>query len=124
IPQRLHLPLIFLRGLSLVPAIYGLYSISDANNIAERNAGGIFELRSTELDYWLGAMWCCVAGIWSYWLADGLMHRWLFYYEVSSAIIRLISLQAINWVITALVISHYGPDEPVWSWLVCSLVLA
>ncbi|CAJ0745935.1 22477_t:CDS:1, partial [Entrophospora sp. SA101] len=55
IPQRLHLPLIFLRGLSLVPAIYGLYSISDANNIAERNAGGIFELRSTELDYWLGA---------------------------------------------------------------------
>ncbi|RIA97649.1 Glycosyltransferase Family 31/32 protein [Glomus cerebriforme] len=52
------------------------------------------------------------------------MRRWLFYYEVSSAIIRLISLQAINWVITAFVITHYGPDEPIWTWIVCSAVLA
>ena len=52
------------------------------------------------------------------------MRRWLFYYEVSSAIIRLISLQAINWVITAFVIKHYGPDEPIWAWMICSVVLA
>lgn len=65
-----------------------------------------------------------MAGLWSYWLADGLMRRWLFYYEVSSAIIRLISLQAINWVITAFVITHYGPDEPIWAWMICSVVLA
>jgi hypothetical protein len=65
-----------------------------------------------------------LAGLWSYWLADGLMRRWLFYYEVSSAIIRLISLQAINWVITALVVTHYGPDEPIWAWMICSVVLA
>ncbi|CAJ0830429.1 11377_t:CDS:2 [Entrophospora sp. SA101] len=125
IPRKLHLPLVFLRGLSLVPASYGLFSlISAINNIAERDAGGVLELRSTKLDYLLGALWCFVSGIWSYWLADGLMRRWLFYYEVSSAIIRLISLQAINWVITALVVSHYGPDEPTWSWVICGIVLA
>ncbi|CAG8590958.1 8952_t:CDS:2, partial [Scutellospora calospora] len=92
-------------------------------HISLRDGGNVLEL-STKLDYWLGAMWCLLAGLWSYWLADGLMRRWLFYYEVTSAIIRLISLQAINWVVTAFVISHYGHDEPVWTWVICSVVLA
>ncbi|CAG8729828.1 35302_t:CDS:2, partial [Racocetra persica] len=110
--------------LSLVPASYSFISfIYAASQVPSRKAGNALEL-STELDYWLGAMWCLLAGLWSYWLADGLMRRWLFYYEVTSAIIRLISLQAINWVVTAFVISHYGHDEPVWTWVICSIVLA
>ncbi|CAG8443598.1 4218_t:CDS:2 [Funneliformis mosseae] len=125
IPRRLHLPFFILRGSSLVPASYGVFScILSASYVNKRDASNILELRSTELDYWLGAMWCLLAGLWSYWLADGLMNRWLFYYEVGSTIFRLISLQAINWVITAFVITHYGPDEPIWSWMFCSVVLA
>ncbi|CAG8570417.1 8842_t:CDS:2 [Diversispora eburnea] len=124
IPRKLHLPLFLLRGLSLVPASYGFISyIIAAEHVPFRDSGGLLELRSTELDYWLGAMWCLLSGLWSYWLADGLMRRWLFYYEVTSIIIRLISLQAINWVVTAFVVTHYGPDEPVWAWVVCSIVL-
>ncbi|CAG8765244.1 19937_t:CDS:2, partial [Dentiscutata erythropus] len=121
VPRRLHNILFLLRGLSLVPAGYSFISFIYAASKAP--ADNVLEL-STELDYWLGAMWCLLAGLWSYWLADGLMRRWLFYYEITSAIIRLISLQAINWVITAFVISNYGHDEPVWTWVICSIVLA
>ncbi|CAG8439059.1 1096_t:CDS:2 [Acaulospora morrowiae] len=150
---KLRPPLFILRALSLVPASYCFISfIVAANQVTLHEAGNLTESKCTELDYWLGAMWwfievcnisyrrdvlnvsgqfmkfrlteCLLAGLWSYWLADGLMRRWIFHYEVSSAIIRLISLQAINWVITAFVVSHYGSDEPVMAWVVCSIVLA
>ncbi|CAG8474599.1 7062_t:CDS:2, partial [Ambispora gerdemannii] len=78
--------------------------------------------KSTKLDFGLGCMWCALSGLWSYWLADGLMRRWLFHYEIRNTIIRLISLQAINWVVTALVASHLGSDEPLRTWIIVVLV--
>ncbi|CAG8504976.1 14501_t:CDS:2 [Ambispora leptoticha] len=52
------------------------------------------------------------------------MRRWLFHYEIRNTIIRLISLQAINWVVTALVASHLGSDEPLRTWIIVVLVFA
>ena len=58
IPRRFYLPLFFLRGLSIVPATYSFFTcISHASYVNERDANGVLELRSTKLDYWLGAIW-------------------------------------------------------------------
>ncbi|KAG9289149.1 hypothetical protein G9A89_022458 [Geosiphon pyriformis] len=125
IPRKYHLPLYILRALSLVPSTYGLYCLfTFAKGLNKRSAGDLLLLKSTKLDFWLGGMWCSLSSLWSFWLADGLMRRWLFHYEIRNTIIRLISLQAINWVVTALVASHFGPDEPLWTWIVVILVFA
>ncbi|GES89551.1 beta-1,3-galactosyltransferase 6-like [Rhizophagus clarus] len=129
IPRRFYLPLFFLRGLSIVPATYSFFScISYANYVNERDADGFLELRSTELDYWLGATWfnSNKTSFRKPFILQNfeIIIKCIFSKMVSSAIIRLISLQAINWVITAIVITHYGPDEPIWAWMICSVVLA
>ncbi|CAG8478486.1 9171_t:CDS:2 [Paraglomus occultum] len=124
VPKKYHLLLFFLRASSLVPASYAcamfLYGVDD---LSTHYAKGL-AVKITWIDYLIACMWCMLAGLWSYWLADSLMRRWIFYYKVSSAIIRLISLQAINWVATSYVASHYGPDQPVWTWIVVSCILA
>lgn len=53
-----------------------------------------------------------------------MTRRWLFQYEVSSAVIRLIVLNALSWVITAWIYKTHGPDQPVWTWMIiCAILL-
>ncbi|CAO3631705.1 unnamed protein product [Cunninghamella blakesleeana] len=53
-----------------------------------------------------------------------MTRRWLYQYEVSSAVIRLIVLNALSWVITAWIYKIYGPDQPVWTWMIiCTILL-
>ncbi|PKY52086.1 hypothetical protein RhiirA4_17213 [Rhizophagus irregularis] len=71
IPRRFYLPLFFLRGLSIVPATYSFFScISYANYVNERDADGFLELRSTELDYWLGSIW----------VSSLILHKYFIFY--------------------------------------------
>ncbi|RUP48353.1 galactosyltransferase-domain-containing protein [Jimgerdemannia flammicorona] len=69
-------------------------------------------------------MKCGLAGFWSWILTTSMMRRWLYHYELSNAIVRLVTLTAINWSMSAYVTSHYGHDQPIWAWMViCHLLL-
>lgn len=46
-----------------------------------------------------------------------MLRRWLHHYELSSAIVRLITLNVINWSVSAFLSSHYGIDQPIWKWM-------
>ncbi|OAD03602.1 glycosyltransferase family 31 protein [Mucor lusitanicus CBS 277.49] len=51
-----------------------------------------------------------------------MLKRWLHYYEISSAIVRLITLNVINWSVSAYLSSHYGIDQPIWKWMTVCLI--
>lgn len=57
-------------------------------------------------------------------MASGLLRRWLVYYDVTPAAVRLISLQAICWPLTRITLSVVGWDQPVLGWLVCGVSAA
>ncbi|KAL1922145.1 uncharacterized protein VTP21DRAFT_10787 [Calcarisporiella thermophila] len=125
IPRRFHLPLLFLRVLSLAPAAYGaLRNLSLARSLAWRNNSSLLAVKSTEMDFYLGAAWCCLAGLWSWWLTNGMLRRWFYHYELGNVMVRLLTLVAVYWALTVFVTSHYGPDQPVWAWMVICLLLA
>lgn len=52
-----------------------------------------------------------------------MMRRWIFHYEMSSAIVRLITFIVITWCISAYVGSHNGPDQPIRTWMVNCFIL-
>jgi len=64
-----------------------------------------------------------LAGYWSWILTTSMMRRWLYHYELSNAIVRLVTLTAINWSISAFINSHYGPDAPIWIWMTICFIL-
>jgi hypothetical protein len=66
---------------------------------------------------------CMLAGYWSWILTTSMMRRWLYHYELSNAIVRLVTLTAINWSISAFISSHYGPDAPIWIWMTICFIL-
>ncbi|KAI7862153.1 galactosyltransferase-domain-containing protein [Spinellus fusiger] len=66
---------------------------------------------------------CVLAGYWSWILTTSMLRRWLYHYELSSAIVRLVTLIFINWSCSAFISSHYGSDEPIWKWMTICLIL-
>jgi hypothetical protein len=51
-----------------------------------------------------------------------MLKRWLHHYELSSAIVRLITLTVINWSVSAYLSSQYGIDQPIWQWMTICLI--
>jgi hypothetical protein len=39
-------------------------------------------------------------------------------------IIRLITFQAVNWTVTSCIAARFGPDQPIWTWVAVSCILA
>jgi hypothetical protein len=52
-----------------------------------------------------------------------MMRRWIFHYEMSSAIVRLITFIVITWSISAWVNSRNGPDQPIRTWMINCFIL-
>ncbi|ORY98451.1 hypothetical protein BCR43DRAFT_404520, partial [Syncephalastrum racemosum] len=53
-----------------------------------------------------------------------MLRRWLYHYELSNAMVRLVTLTVINWSVSAFVSSYYGDDQPIWKWMtICSILL-
>ncbi|KAI9313646.1 galactosyltransferase-domain-containing protein [Dichotomocladium elegans] len=126
VPRRYHLPLILLRTLSLIPSVLGIfYNTQSACNVPLRDSGGALLLQSTQSDYWTANIWCALAGYWSWILTTSMMRRWLYHYEISSAIVRLVTLTVINWSISAFVNSTLDPDQPIAVWMaICFILLS
>jgi hypothetical protein len=52
-----------------------------------------------------------------------MMRRWIFHYEMSSAIVRLITFIVITWSISAWVNSRNGPEQPIRTWMINCFIL-
>ncbi|KAG0180567.1 hypothetical protein DFQ29_000420 [Apophysomyces sp. BC1021] len=52
-----------------------------------------------------------------------MLRRWLYHYELSNAVVRLVTLTVINWSVSAFVSSHYGLDQPIWKWMTICFIL-
>lgn len=53
-----------------------------------------------------------------------MVRRWLYQYEVSNAVIRLVIMNGLNWTLSTWICRLYGPDQPVVTWMViCSVLL-
>lgn len=52
-----------------------------------------------------------------------MMRRWIFHYEMSSAIVRLITFIVITWSISAWVNSLNGPEQPIRTWIINCFIL-
>lgn len=61
-------------------------------------------------------------GFWMHSLAAGLLRRWLAYYGLYSAMLRLISLQAICWPLSHVIIRHFPGSTtcPLLGWATAS----
>ncbi|GAN07125.1 beta-1,3-galactosyltransferase 6-like [Mucor ambiguus] len=122
VPRRLRLPILLLRLLCLVPSIIGVYNNILHSSIQSSEHSGLFENKSTPLIHKVALLWCILAGYWSWILTTSMLKRWLHYYEISSAIVRLITLNVINWSVSAYLSSHYGIDQPIWKWMTVCLI--
>lgn len=53
-----------------------------------------------------------------------MVRRWLYQYEVSNAVIRLVILNGLNWTLTTWISRLNGPDQPVVTWMIiCGVLL-
>ncbi|CAO3589075.1 unnamed protein product [Absidia cylindrospora] len=53
-----------------------------------------------------------------------MVRRWLYQYEVSNAMIRLVILNGLNWTLTTWICRFNGPDQPVVTWMIiCGVLL-
>ncbi|KAI7852559.1 hypothetical protein BDC45DRAFT_182140 [Circinella umbellata] len=125
VPRRLHLPLILLRLLCLIPAGFGLIrSTTRAWSQPLYDETGIFKNKTTPLIYSVALLWCVLAGYWSWILTTSMLRRWLYHYEISNALVRLVTLTVVNWSVSAFIGSYYGADQPLWQWMtVCFILL-
>ncbi|KAI9498277.1 galactosyltransferase-domain-containing protein [Zychaea mexicana] len=124
VPRRYHLPIILLRTLCFIPSVLGtLYNTQQAWGVPIRDSGGAITLKSTESDYWVASIWCVLAGYWSWILTTSMMRRWLYHYEISNAIVRLLTLTFVNWSISAFVCSKIESDRPIRIWMTICLIL-
>ncbi|KAI8072935.1 hypothetical protein BC940DRAFT_344281 [Gongronella butleri] len=115
VPRRYKLPVILLRGLSLIPALLGFsYNSKSAWRVAERDAGGAIYLYNNQPDYWVATLWCALAGYWSWVLMTSMIRRWLYHYEVNHAIVRLLTLIVILWSMSAFISSRGGSPTKIW----------
>ncbi|KAI7905645.1 uncharacterized protein BX663DRAFT_288986 [Cokeromyces recurvatus] len=122
VPRRFHLPIALLRLLCIIPALIGVY-----NNITtpftNDDYSGLFQHKSSPLTHKVALLWCILAGYWSWVLTTSMLRRWLYHYEISSTIVRLITLNVINWSVSAYLSSRYGIDQPIWKWMTICMIL-
>ncbi|KAI8980503.1 galactosyltransferase-domain-containing protein [Pilobolus umbonatus] len=125
IPRRSKRAIDALRTLSLIPSFLGfLYNNRQALYVPVRDAGGAIIIQSSQVDYIVASFWCALAGYWNWILTTSMMRRWIFHYEISNAIVRLITFIIITWCISAYVSSKNGPDQPIRTWMInCSMLL-
>ncbi|KAI8354190.1 galactosyltransferase-domain-containing protein [Blakeslea trispora] len=113
-----------LRTLSLIPSFLGfLYNSQQALHVPFRDAGGAVILQSSQIDYIVASFWCALAGYWNWILTTSMMRRWIFHYEISNAIVRLITFIVITWSISAWVNTRNGPEQPVRTWMINCFIL-
>ncbi|CAG8479097.1 8038_t:CDS:2 [Paraglomus brasilianum] len=120
--RKRRLLLFSVRTLSLVPASYACVSFAERVSAVddEYESSGVVVIW---LEYTIACMWCFLASLWSYWLNDSLTRRWLSY-EAGGAIRRLVVFQVLNLIATIYVASRFGFDQPIWTWVAISCILA
>ncbi|ORX49142.1 hypothetical protein DM01DRAFT_1309198 [Hesseltinella vesiculosa] len=124
VPRRYKIPVILLRGLSLIPALLGFsYNSKSAWRVAERDAGGAVFLYNNQPDYWVATLWCALAGYWSWVLMTSMIRRWLYHYEVNHALVRLLTLIVLNWSISAYISSRGGSPTKIWMTICFALLI-
>lgn len=142
VPRNSKIAIDALRTLSLIPTFLGfLYNSRQALQVPLRDAGGAVILQSSQVDYVVANFWvntrfhkrftisnimklqCALAGYWNWILTTSMMRRWIFHYEMSSAIVRLITFIVITWSISAWVTSRNGPDQPIRTWIINCFIL-
>ncbi|KAI8643467.1 hypothetical protein BD408DRAFT_451244 [Parasitella parasitica] len=124
VPRKSKIVIDALRTLSLIPTFLGfLYNSKQAFYVPLRDAGGAVILQSSQVDYVVANFWCALAGYWNWILTTSMMRRWIFHYEISSAIVRLITFIVITWSISAWVTSRNGPDQPIRTWIINCFIL-
>lgn len=102
-PRALQTLLVSLQLLSLVPAIVGgLYSIYRAILPQTRPLplkGGLVKTLewNRRIEWLLCALWAGLSGNYCHSMARGLTRRWLVYYPLPAAIIRLVSTSCLPW---------------------------
>lgn len=87
-------------------------------------AVGVTEGRSTPLDWFISGLWALACAYFSHSMAKGLLRRWLVYYSLLPTIIRVVSLQAICWVLCLCTHRVLTLDQPVAAWLACATTAA
>ncbi|KAG0738350.1 hypothetical protein G6F57_006052 [Rhizopus arrhizus] len=124
LPRRSKITVDALRTLSLLPSIFGwAYNWKQALQVPLRDAGGAVILQCSQLDYVVASFWCALAGYWNWILTTSMMRRWIYHYEITNAIVRLITFIVITWSISAFVSSHNGPDQPIRTWMINCFIL-
>ncbi|RCI02481.1 UDP-Gal betaGal beta 1,3-galactosyltransferase, polypeptide 6, partial [Rhizopus stolonifer] len=120
VPRQYHLPISLLRLLCLIPATVGVFNNVRGALLSQpiTDSTGLFQHKSTPLVHWVALLWQCIlAGYWSWTLTTSMLRRWLHHYELSHAMVRLITLTVINWSVSAFLSSQYGIDQPIWKWM-------
>ncbi|KAI8327299.1 galactosyltransferase-domain-containing protein [Choanephora cucurbitarum] len=124
LPRGAKITIDALRTLSLIPSFIGfLYNSQQALHVPFRDAGGAIILQSSQIDYIVASFWCALAGYWNWILTTSMMRRWIFHYEISSAIVRLITFIVITWSISAWVSTRNGPEQPIRTWMINCFIL-
>ncbi|KAI9485177.1 MAG: galactosyltransferase-domain-containing protein [Benjaminiella poitrasii] len=124
VPRKSKIAIDALRTLSLIPSFLGfIYNSKQALQVPLRDAGGAIILQSSQVDYVIASFWCALAGYWNWILTTSMMRRWIFHYEMGSAIVRLITFIVITWCISAWVNSKNGPDQPIRTWMINCFIL-
>ncbi|KAI7902082.1 galactosyltransferase-domain-containing protein [Cokeromyces recurvatus] len=124
VPRKSKIAIDALRTLSLIPSFLGfVYNSKQALHVPLRDAGGAIIIQSSQIDYVVASFWCALAGYWNWILTTSMMRRWIFHYEMSSAIVRLITFIVITWCISAWVNSKNGPDQPIRTWMMNCFIL-
>ncbi|KAI7866415.1 galactosyltransferase-domain-containing protein [Spinellus fusiger] len=114
--------ILVLHLLSLSPAIVGFfYNVKASRHLLEKNSGSPLVLGTSWTDYWIANLWCLLAGYWSWIITTSMMRRWMYHYEITNAIVRLITLMVIHWSISAFL---QNLANPITQWIsACSVLL-
>ncbi|KAI8988804.1 galactosyltransferase-domain-containing protein [Pilobolus umbonatus] len=125
VPKPYQIPVMILRIFCLLPAVIGIYNnLSKSWTYNSYDNTGVFENKSTPLVHNVALLWCVLGGYWSWIFTTSMLKRWLYYYEIHSALVRLITLTVIIWSVSAFLNSHYGLDQPIWNWMtICYILL-
>ncbi|GAA95610.1 glycosyltransferase family 32 protein [Mixia osmundae IAM 14324] len=120
--------LFVLTALSIVPGSFGtLWCLRQAwqdprmLRLAHPDAvGGFRQASALRADYVLGAIWAAASAVWCYRMTYGLLRRWLIYYDLLPAMLRLTSFQVICWPLTRFTIGFVSLDQPILGWMICA----
>ncbi|ORX53962.1 hypothetical protein DM01DRAFT_1041026 [Hesseltinella vesiculosa] len=124
VPRRYHTPIFLLQGLCLAPAAVGFFhQLSRAWYPPLYDPTHLFHVKSTPLIYYVSMLWCLLVGYWSSILTTSMARRWLYRYQVTNVMLRLLVLTGVNWLGSYWIYRSYGPDQPIWIWMTISGLL-